>query len=161
MSFKPDHKSLSFSDYELTHLKARNKTYNTLMKLDRFIDWHPVEDKMISCYPAGKKKKGPHAYPPLMLLKSLLLRNWFQISSDAELENQINDRISFKKFTGIPISDPAPDKSTFSRFRNRLTTGTYESLLSDISDQLSDRNIVLSMGAVRDIRIIKSGKNVI
>ena len=59
-----------------------------------------------------------------MLLKCLLLQKWFRIPSDPELENQINDRISFKKFLGLPLdkpssfrarglSRPAADYSTF------------------------------------------------
>jgi IS5 family transposase len=53
------------------------------------------------------------------------------IPSDTELENQINDRISFKKFLGLSLDKPSPlrgvgpygpeaDHSTFSRFRSRL-----------------------------------------
>jgi IS5 family transposase len=49
-------------------------------------------------YDAGKSKQGADAYPPLTLLICLLLKKWFHIPSDPELENQINDRISFKKF---------------------------------------------------------------
>ena len=36
-----------------------------------------------------KSKEGADAYPPLMLLKALLLQKWFRIKSDPELENQI------------------------------------------------------------------------
>ena len=67
-----------------------------------------------------KSKEGADAYPPLMLLKALLLQKWFRIKSDPELENQINDRISFKRFLGLPLDRPSPDHSTFSRFRSRL-----------------------------------------
>ncbi len=90
-----------------------------------------------------------------MLFKCLLIRNWFQIKSDAELESLINDRFSFKKFIGIPVGEPAPDSSTFSRFRNRLTAENYEKALSDISDQLSELNFIINMGTAMDIRVIQ------
>ena len=32
----------------------------------------------------------------------------------------VNDRISFKRFLGLPLDRPSPDHSTFSRFRSRL-----------------------------------------
>jgi len=59
----------------------------------------------------------------------------FHIPSDPELENQINDRISFKKFLGLSFDKPSPlrgvgpsgpeaDHSTFSRFRSRLSKAT-------------------------------------
>jgi IS5 family transposase len=54
-------------------------------------------------YTVGKSREGADAYPPLMLLKGLLLRKWYRIDSDPELENhQINDRISFKNSWGCP-----------------------------------------------------------
>jgi len=33
-----------------------------------------------------------------------MLQKWFHINSDPELENQINDRLSFKKFLSLPFS---------------------------------------------------------
>jgi transposase, IS5 family len=71
-------------------------------------------------YTVGTSEQGARAYPPLMLFKCLLLQKWFRIPSDPELENQITDRLSFKTFLGLSFSQPAPDHSTFSRFRSRL-----------------------------------------
>ena len=156
MSFKTGSQTLSFSDLELSQQRMQNKTLETLDTLDRMIQWDPVETILLRSYPVGQKKKGPQAYSPLMLFKCLLLRNWFQISSDAELENAINDRFSFKRFTGLHVVDAAPDSSTFSRFRRRLTTEIYETLLSDISDQLSEQNTIINMGSVVDIRLNQS-----
>lgn len=155
MSFKSGNTAPSFSDLELSQLQAKNKTLKTLMELDTIIQWEPVDTLLMKTYPVGKKKKGPQAWSPLVLFKCLLIRNWFRISSDAELESLINDRISFRKFTGLPIGTPAPDSSTFSRFRKRLTMTVCENILSDISDQLSDRNVIISMGRVSDIRLKK------
>jgi len=64
----------------------------------------------------GRAMRERMRIPALMLLKALLLQKWFRIPSDPELENQINDRISFKKFLGLPLDRPSPDHST--RFRD-------------------------------------------
>ena len=157
MSFKSGNQTLSFSDLELSRKKIKNNTLDRLRYLDRSIQWDPIESVLMKGYPTGKHKKGPQAYSPLMLFKCLLLRNWFQIKSDKKLESLINDRFSFKKFIGLPIGDPAPDHSTFSRFRKRLTPKIYENVLSDISDQLSLQNIIISMGRSADLRVIKPG----
>jgi hypothetical protein len=66
-------------------------------------------------YVVGTSREGADAYPPLILFKCLLLQKWFHIDSDPELESQINDRISFKRFLGLSFGDPSPDHSTFSR----------------------------------------------
>ena len=68
------------------------------------------------------------AYPPLLLFKCLLIQKWFQIKSDPELENQINDRISFKQFLELPLDIPSPDHSTFSRFRGRLSKDAMDQI---------------------------------
>ncbi len=155
MSFKSDKQALSFSDLELSRKKARNNTLEHLKNLDQRIKWGQIESTLMENYPTGKNKKGPQAYSPLMLFKCMLLRNWFQIKSDVELESLINDRFSFKKFIGLPMGEAAPDSSTFSRFRKRLTLKKYDMVLSDISDQLSNKNIIINMGSTTDIRIIK------
>ncbi|MBU1344920.1 MAG: transposase [Proteobacteria bacterium] len=156
MSFKCDNQMLSFSDLELSQKKTKNNTLNHLETLDQSIQWDSIEAMLLENYPIGKKKKGPQAYSPLMLLKCLLLRNWFQIPSDAALESLVNDRISFKKFAGLPVGEPAPSSSTFSRFKNRLSLETCDMVMSDISDQLACQNIIIHMGLAMDIQIIKS-----
>ena len=158
MSFKPDNQTLSFSDLELSQTKAKNNTLVHLQNLDQSIHWDTIESFLLKSYPTGKKKKGPQAYSPLMLFKCLLLRNWFQIKSDVELESLINDRFSFKKFISLPMGEPAPDSSTFSRFRKRLTLKKYDMVLSDISDQISHQNIIINMGSTMDIQVIKSNR---
>ena len=159
MSFKSDKKTLSFSDLELSQTKVKNNTLEHLNTLDQSIQWGPIESTLLKSYPIGKKKKGPQAYSPLMLFKCLLLRNWFQIRSDVEVESLINDRFSFKKFIGLPMGEPAPDSSTFSRFRKRLTLEKCDMVLSDISDQISLQNLIINMGSTMDIRIIKSNRS--
>jgi len=94
-------------------------------------------------YEVGKSKEGADAYPPILLLKCMLLQKWFSlrpvgayapegIPSDPELENQINDRISFKKFLGLPLDKPSPDHSTFSRFRSRVSKEAMIQLNSEV-----------------------------
>lgn len=156
MSFRPGSQTLSFSDLELSQKKAKNNTLEHLKNIDQGIQWGPVESALLENYPIGKNKKGPQAYSPLLLFKCLLLRNWFQIKSDVALESLINDRFSFKKFIGLAVGEPAPDSSTFSRFRKRLTRKKYDRVLSDISDQLSRQNLIINMGCIMDIRVIKS-----
>ena len=84
-------------------------------KLDKAIDWSRVGAILTNHYTVGTSGEGADAYPPLLLFKCMLLQKWFHIDSDPELENQINDRWSFKKFLHLPLSKPSPDHSTFSR----------------------------------------------
>jgi IS5 family transposase len=91
-----------------------------------------------------------------MLLKALLLQKWFRIPSDPELENQINDRISFKKFLGLPLDRPSPDHSTFSRFRSRLSEEAMRELNSLVLQEFAKRGLSINEGIAVDARLVKS-----
>lgn len=97
-------------------------------------------------YEVGTSKEGADAYPPLMLLKSMLLQKWFRIPSDPELENQINDRISFKKFLGLSLGKPSPDHSTFSRFRSRLSKEAMIKLNNEVLQEFAKRGFSINEG---------------
>ena len=120
MGFKIKQRNLTFSDLENKTAVKNNRSKDMLIDLEQAIEWDSIEQILLEDYPVGQSKEGNKAYPPLFLFKCLLLQKWFRIPSDPELENQINDRISFKKFLGLPLDKPSPDHSTFSRFRSRL-----------------------------------------
>jgi len=84
--------------------------------LNQSINWDRINIILLSHYTVGTSSEVADAYPPLLFYKCLLLQKWFHIDSDSELDNQINDRLSFKKFLGLSFSRPSPDHSTFSRF---------------------------------------------
>jgi IS5 family transposase len=107
-------------------------------------------------YTVGTSGEGADAYPPLLLYKCMLLQKWFRIKSDPELENQINDRLSFKKFLGLSFDRPSPDHSTFSRFRSRLTKNAMDQINSEILRQFEAKGLTINEGVAVDARLVKS-----
>ena len=107
-------------------------------------------------YTVGTSGEGADAYPPLLLFKCMLLQKWFRINSDPELENQINDRLSFKKFLGLSFDRPAPDHSTFSRFRSRLSKIAMDQINSEILRQFEAKGLTINEGIAVDARLVKS-----
>jgi len=89
----------------------------------------------------------------------LLLQKWFHIDSDPELENQINDRLSFKKFLGLSFSKPSPDHSTFSRFRARLSKEALDQINSEILRQFESQGLTINEGIAVDARLVKSASH--
>ena len=108
MGFKKWGKELSFADLAVSESLKHNRSLKMMEKINGAIKWRDVEALLFEHYETGKSNEGADAYPALMLLKALLLQKWFRIPSDPELENQINDRISFKKFLGLPLDRPSP-----------------------------------------------------
>ena len=66
-----------------------------------------------------KSKGGRPPYSKLLLFKALLIQSLCNLSDD-QLEFQIIDRASFKRFLGLKKSDKVPDSKTFWMFREQL-----------------------------------------
>lgn len=73
-----------------------------------------------------------------------------------ELENQINDRISFKVFIGLPLADPSPDHSVICRFRERVGHKTMEAIHAELLMQFRSMGFSIESGMAVDARLIKS-----
>jgi len=156
MAFKQYDRRPSFLDIELSNVIGKSRTHKFLSEVDSCIDWDPLEEIVTSNYPVGQSEYGNSAYPPLMLLKAMLLQKWFGIKSDPELETQINDRISFKTFMGLPLADPSPDHSIICRFRERVGRDTLEDIHHELLTQLNAQGFSIESGMAVDARIVKS-----
>ncbi len=83
-----------------------------------------------------------------------LLQTWYGLS-DYEVEDRVNDSISFSYFCGLNIDQIAPDHITLSRFRTDLTNANvYESLFKQINTQLESASIIVKTRAIIDASLI-------
>lgn len=156
MGFKKIDRSPTFADFILKDSMDKNRCLTRLIDIAASIDWVSIESILMGHYQVGTSKQGADAYPPLLLFKCLLLQKWFHIDSDPELESQINDRISFKKFLGLSFSNPSPDHSTFSRFRKRLSKNAMDQINSAILHQFEKQGLNINEGIAVDARLVRS-----
>jgi IS5 family transposase len=156
MGYKKWGKEISFADLAVSKSLEHNRSLRMMMSIDKVVKWRDVEALLLEHYETGTSREGADAYPALMLLKALLLQKWFRIPSDPELENQINDRISFKKFLGLPLDRPSPDHSTFSRFRSRLSEEAMRELNSLVLQEFARGGLSINEGIAVDARLVKS-----
>jgi IS5 family transposase len=133
----------------------KNRCLEQLMNIEDAIDRARLESVVMSHYTVGKSEEGADAYSPLVLFKCLLLQ-WSHINSDPELESQMNDELSFKKFFGLSFSDPSTDHSTFSRFRKRWSKRAMDQINSEILRQFYDQGLTISEGITTDVRLVRS-----
>jgi len=147
---------MTFADSALKDSMDKNRCLTRLMDITDTIDRDKIEALLMHNCQVGGSNEGADAYPPLILFKGLLLQKWFHIDSDPELESQINDRISFKKFLKLSFDNPSPDHSTFSRFRKRLSKDTMDQINTAILRQFEQRGLNINEGAAIDARLVKS-----
>jgi IS5 family transposase len=158
MSFKKMSR-LSFADIALFKSMDHNQAIKRMEKINNVVNWSRIESLVLRDYPVGKSSEGNDAYHPLLLLKCLLLQQWFHIDSDPELETQINDRSSFKKFLELPMDELAPDHSTFSRFRSRLSKDTMKAINHELLSQFASRGLAINEGIAVDARLVQSASH--
>jgi len=156
MGYKRIGTMISFADIAVQKSLEHNRSVTMMERINTVISWKNIEALLGEYYDVGTSTEGADAYPPIMLLKCLLLQKWFHIPSDPELENQINDRISFKKFLGLPLDKPSPDHSTFSRFRSRLSKEAMIKLNNAILLQFAQKDLSINEGIAIDARLVKS-----
>ena len=156
MGYKRIGKRISFADIAVKKSLEHNRSVTMMEKINNTVTWENIEALLLEYYEVGRSTEGADAYPPLMLLKCLLLQKWFRIPSDPELENQVNDRLSFKKFLGLSLDTPSPDHSTFSRFRSRLSKDAMIKLNNAILQAFAKRGLSINEGIAIDARLVKS-----
>jgi transposase, IS5 family len=141
---------LGFGDGWISPKAGRNAM---LDRLAFEVKWSHFET-LLSRFEADGPGRPPFA--PLLMLKALLLQQWYRLS-DAELEEAINDRVSFRKFLGLSLQDAAPDHTTLCRFRNRLVeAGLSDRLFAEFAQQIEARGLVLKHGTMIDASLVET-----
>lgn len=122
-----------------------------LERIDGLIDWRSVDGVLGGVYGSAT---GRPSYPPLVLLKVLLLQGWYGLS-DPGMEEALADRLSFRRFVGLGLEDAVPDHSTISRFRTLLTDrGLAERVFAEVSRQIEAKGVVIKSGTIIDATAI-------
>ena len=104
--------------------------------------------------PLHSSSDGAPAYPPLTMFKIVLLQQWYGLS-DPGAEEAVRDRLSFRRFCGIPLDQETPDHSSIWRFRQRIEKlGLSEKLLAEVNRQLDARGLIVKRGTLVDATII-------
>jgi IS5 family transposase len=128
------------------------KGNDRLQRLSGLVDWGALDRELDEVYASRRGRPG---YPPLCLFKCLLLQQWYRLS-DPELEEALADRLSFRRFTGLSLSDPVPDHSTISRFRAVLAErGLGEELFSALRRQLNAQGFLVKAGTMIDATVVQ------
>lgn len=124
-----------------------------LDKLHGLVKWYRFGKVLASVRGDGP---GRAPYPPLNMFKALLLQSLYGLS-DAETEEALGDRLSFRRFVGLALTDDVPDHTTICRFRNLLIErGLLEKLFAELDKQLEKAGVMLKRGTMLDATVIET-----
>jgi len=125
---------------------------NPLEKIGNVIDFEAfrstLETKLLNT--EKKNNAGAKPFDVVMMFKIMILQRYYGLG-DKQVEFQIIDRLSFKKFLGLESGDKVPDEKTVWLFRENLTkSGAIESLFSQFIQFLEDKSLIFNEGKLID-----------
>ena len=144
-----------FDDHFL--LEKLTKLKDPLVKLNDHIDWKlfaPILDVVFN-KPKNSNNVGRPPFDRLMMFKLLILQSLYNLSDD-QMEYQITDRLSFKRFLGLKSSDRVPDSKTIWKFRETLIQEeVIEALFYRFNQALDDQSVFAKTGQIVDASIVE------
>jgi IS5 family transposase len=140
---------------------ALNEEYRKLKKLgdkladmEVLIDWEAFRPIIGSMFDNKSDRGGRPNIDEVIMIKLLVLQQWHGLS-DPELERQVTDRISFRRFIGFP--ETIPDFTTVWSFRERLAkTGKDRAIWRELQRQLDAKGLRVKKGVIQDATFITS-----
>jgi len=139
----------------LDSLMTATPTNDFLDRLNATLDWKPIEKVLQAMYPATT---GRPPCAPLVLFKMSLLQHCYGLS-DPQCEELVSDRLSWRRFVGLGLSDAVPDETTLVRFRQRLREhGLHEKLLGLVNRQLQAQGLILKTCTLVDATLLQAAR---
>jgi IS5 family transposase len=124
-----------------------------LDELSCVIDWSEIDRLLGDVYASSKGELG---WPPLALVKALLLSVWYDLS-DVKLAEALDDRASFRRFCGFAMNEVTPERTAFVRFRKELVARNLDTRLFDaVLAQLEAKGVVVKTGTLIDATVLPS-----
>lgn len=133
--------------------KQPGRLNETLERIESLIDWRQIDTLLA---PLRGSRYGAPGYAPLLMLKALLLQQWYSLS-DPGLEEALIDRLSFRRFVGLALGEASPDHSTISRFRGALVSqGLSEAVFEAVNLQIDAKGLILRQGTIIDATLVEA-----
>lgn len=138
-----------FFDEEYRHDLIERK--DPLRILDEKVNWEQFRKTLESAFSdIDYSQGGRPPYDKVMMFKILILQEYYGLS-DAQMEFQLLDRLSFQKFIGQGLHDRVPDEKTIWLFREILTKAeVIEDLFVQLNKRLETSGLIVNKGKIID-----------
>jgi IS5 family transposase len=111
-----------------------------LVQLDQMIPWEEFRQEIDIIHQKPRKSQaGRKPTDVILMFKMMILQRLYNLS-DAELEYQVNDRISFMRFLRLGLEDRVPDSSTLWLFREQLIKAEIVNILFEKFDTILNKH---------------------
>jgi transposase, IS5 family len=144
-------RDLSQASFVDAMVRGYGRSGGFLDRIEQAFDWAAFE-VLLSAIHASKR--GAPGYPPLVMFKVLLLQQWHTLS-DPGAEEAVRDRLSFRRFCGLPLEVETPDHASIWRFRQTIEDlGLSAALLAETNRQFDALGLIVKRGTLVDATLI-------
>jgi IS5 family transposase len=149
---------LGFFDVDKRH-KQLNKLKDPLLVLSSLIDFEMFREEIEKSFEKERKdNSGRKPFDKIMLFKGLILKRLYDLSNE-ELEFQITDRSSFRRFLGLNENAFSPDENTFWLFSDELAkNGVIDRLFIKFDEYLNHQGYTAKSGSMIDATFVEVPK---
>jgi transposase, IS5 family len=127
-----------------------------LINLNKIVNWEMFRPELMKLREKERKSvAGAKGYDPVLMFKVLVLQSLYNLS-DAAMEAQMLDRLSFMRFLGLGLGDKMPDEKTIWLFREQLKeAGLIDSLFFRFDEHLRNSGFSARKGQIVDASIVE------
>ncbi|MEK6567230.1 MAG: IS5 family transposase [Candidatus Omnitrophota bacterium] len=123
-----------------------------LRRISQTLDFSFVNKACADLYCLDNGRPG---WSPILMFKVIFLQFLYDLS-DYRIEEELNDRLSFKMFIGLDLEEAPPDHSSISRFRDRLGAERFKELFNHIVKLARDKGIISDKLHIIDATVVRA-----
>ena len=156
------HGQQTFTDLAVVKLGGP-RTAATLGKIDAFVPWTALVAPIRKLPEYAKfiddpSRPGQRPIDPVVMIKALFLQKLYGLS-DPQIEEQLLDRVSFRRFVGLAQADKTPDETPFVKFRVRLREANLDTVIFDtILKAIDKQGLLLKEGTIVDATLLPQAR---
>lgn len=143
-------------------LEKLTKLGDPLVLISKYIDFGLFKETILKytgrSADTAKPSKGRPSYDVVTMVKILFIQRLYNLS-DEQIEFQIVDRLSFRRFLEIPFSNSVPDCKTVWAFREALNKDNEDrakELFELFLDKLNQDGLIAKEGKMMDATIVSA-----
>jgi transposase, IS5 family len=138
-------------------LRVLSASGDPLERLRAVVDFEAFRGELEAALPrADRSRGGRPPYDPVLMFRALVLQALYTLPDD-QAEYELRDRLSFMRFAGLALHDPAPDAKSIWMFREQLTrAGALARLFARFDAILAGRGYLAMGGQIVDVTVVEA-----
>lgn len=138
------------------HHQKLDEPGDPLQEIERHVDFATPAARVDESVPRPDRTKGGRPpYPTETMVRILVLKRLYNLS-DEQMEYQLLDRMSYKRFCGLDDALRVPDKTTIWHFENRVGQAGAQALFGEMAEQLARKGFIARGGQIIDATLVKA-----